>query len=347
MRRGYGHIEALGQGRYRCYWRENGRQRSKVVRGTRRDAELLLAEKALEQTGSLKSGITYSDYWRIGVRPTFGNLAERTVIDYERLWEVELLPRIGGVEVERTTWRFVQSVLAEVNSPTVQHYAYRLWKKVCNLAIRDGLLSANPVDRHIVLLPIKKRDKRMLTPEEVAALLEGAKDYKHIYLVAVEIGAGLRHEEACALTRSDISFEDGRAILSVSKALTVGNGKIIRKDTKTALSRRLVALGEPFLRVLQDNLARVPENVEQQSSPQTITRNWKAYCDRHGLTHIPFGQMRTLFSVLHQQAGSIDSLVSLAMGHSDGTTRGANYLVQTLPAMRMLADNMALLFTEM
>ena len=161
MRRGYGHIEALGQGRYRCYWRENGRQRSKVVRGTRRDAELLLAEKALEQTGSLKSGITYSDYWRIGVRPTFGNLAERTVIDYERLWEVELLPRIGGEEVERTTWRFVQSVLAEVNSPTVQHYAYRLWKKVCNLAIRDGLLSANPVDRHIVLLPFKKRDKRM------------------------------------------------------------------------------------------------------------------------------------------------------------------------------------------
>ena len=340
MRSNFGHIEKLGPDKCRVFWPENHRKRSKVIYGTLDDAEVFLARKKIEQYGLVSSATTYNEYWDMAVTPTFKGLAETTIADYNRLWNVELQPRIGHHKVSETTWRYVQTVLNEIHSPSVAQHAYRLWKKIGNLAVRDGLLTVNPVDRNIRLKAHKKREKMVLSRDEVLDLLEQAKKSKYLPIICMELGAGLRHEEACAMTRSDVTFEDRWAILSVSKAATTAQGKVIRKDTKTAFSRRQVACGEPFMSLIQSSIGNLPENVENQANPNTISHNWREWCKRHEITYLPFGQMRTQFSVMHQQAGSIDSLVSLAMGHSDGTTRGRNYTVNTLPAMKLLADNL-------
>lgn len=340
MRNGFGHIEPHGSGKWRVFWSENGRRKSKVIEGKRADAELFLAYRQIDASGHVAKSMNYHDYWEYAVTPTFEGLSERTVYDYNRIWHVELEPRIGKMPVDETTWRYAQGILSRIEAPSVQAHAFRTWRKVCNLAVRDGLLASNPIDRNIRLKKEKKREKVILSREELADVLVSAKDYKHVYLLALEIGGGLRHEEACAIERGDVRFDDRWAIVSVSKALTVAGGKVIHKDTKTAFSRRLVALGEPFRSILETNLDKIPVKVSGQSSPVTISRNWKKYCDRNGITHIPFAQMRTQFSVMHLQAGSVDSLVSLAMGHADGTTRGKNYTVNTLAAMELLADGL-------
>ena len=340
-RSSFGHVTEVSPGKWRVYWSENGRRKSKTIEGKRADAELFLAYRRIDKSGNVAPSMTYAKYWEYAVVPTFEGLSQRTIYDYTRIWSVELEPRIGQKKVDETTWRYAQAVLSRIEAPSVQAHAYRTWRKVCNLAVRDGLLKSNPIDRNIHLRQVEKREKQIPTRAELANILTRAKDYKHVYLLALEIGAGLRHEEACAVTRADIAFEDERAIVSVSKALTVAGGKVIRKDTKTAFSRRLVACGEPFRSVLEACMDRIPATVAEQSSPVTITRNWLGYCRRNDIPHIPFGQMRTIFSVWHQQAGSVDSLVSLAMGHADGTTRGRNYTVNTLPAMRLLADGLS------
>ena len=341
MRSNFGHITEVSPGKWRVYWSESGRRRSKTIEGKRADAELFLAYRRIDHEGQAPVSMTYGDYWGYAVVPTFEGLSERTIYDYNRIWTVELEPRIGKKRVEDTTWRYAQQILSRIEAPSVQAHAYRTWKKICNLAVRDGLLRSNPIDRNIRLKQVEKREKVILTRSELAGVFEAAKDYKHVYLLALEMGAGLRHEEACAITQADVTFEDRWAILSVSKALTVAGGKVVHKDTKTAFSRRLVACGEPFRTILEVNFSKIPKTVEEQSSPVTITRNWNKYCERNGIAHMPFGQMRTQFSVMHQEAGSIDSLVSLAMGHSDGTTRGKNYTVNTLPAMKLLADGLS------
>lgn len=341
MRSSFGHIEPHGKDKWRVYWSENGTRKSKVIAGKKSDAELFLAHRMIDKSGLVGHSMTYEEYWQYAVEPTFEGLSERTVYDYNRVWSVELAPRIGQKKVEETNWRYAQAVLSRIKAPSVQAHAYRTWRKICNLAVRDGLLQSNPIDRNIRLKQVDKRDKVILSRERMADVFTAAMAYKHLYLLALEIGCGLRHEEACAVTREDIAFEGRWAILSVSKALTVAGGKVIHKETKTALSRRLVACGEPFRSILQANMDKIPATVAQQSSPVTITRNWKAYCTRNGIEYIPFGQMRTQFSVMHMQAGSVDSLVSLAMGHADGTTRGRNYTVNTLPAMKLLADGLS------
>ncbi len=54
--------------------------------------------------------------------------------------------------------------------------------------------------------------------------------------------------------------------------------------------------------------------------------------------NMAIGDMRTVYSTLHGEAGSPDSLVSLSMGHSDGTTRGRNYQKHTRRGMALIAD---------
>ena len=339
----FGTIQAVSDGRWRVFWQQGGRKRSKTVYGSRDDAEIFLARMKLDSKGSIRD-MKLEDYWSVAVEQTFDTLSERTIYDYNRLWRVELAPRFGCYMVSQLNWRTVECGLAEISSPTVQHDAYRLLKKVCNLAVRDGLLKSNPVDRSIRLKELKKRPKLTYTCEELLEVLRNGRNHKHFYCVLLEIGGGLRHEEACAVTRDDLETfsQGGRLYVSVKvdKALTTVGGKKVLKGTKNGFSEREVVIGEPFASELLGMKDRLPESEEEQANPVTISRNWKRYCANNDIEYVPFAHMRSMFSTLHAEAGSIDSLVSLAMGHSGGTTRSRNYLAQTRAGMILIADNL-------
>lgn len=339
----FGTIQAKGEGVWRVFWQQGGKKHSKTVHGGREDAEIFLAQMKLDSKGAV-ADVPMSDYWMMAVVPTFDSLSDRTIYDYERLWRVELEPLFGSCRFSELNWRFVERRLAEISSPTVQHDAYRLLKKVCNLAMRDGLLKSNPVDRSIRLKELKKHPKINYTREEMPEVLRNGRKYKHFYCVLLEIGGGLRHEEACAVTQGDVSAleQGGRlyAAVNIDKALTSVGGKKVLKDTKNGFSVREVVIGEPFASELLSMRDRLPVSAEAQASPVTISRNWKRYCANNGIPYAPFAHMRTMFSTLHAEAGSLDSLVSLAMGHSGGTTRSRNYLKQTRAGMILIADNL-------
>lgn len=339
----FGTIQAKGDGVWRVFWQQGGRKRSKTVHGSREDAEIFLARMKLDSKGSVDD-VKLSEYWDIAVVPTFDSLSPRTIYDYNRLWRVELAPLFGSCRFSELNWRFVERNLAEISSPTVQHDAFRLLKKVCNLALRDGLLKSNPADRSIRLKELKKRPKLTYTCEELLEVLRNGRNHKHFYCVLLEIGGGLRHEEACAVTRDDLETfsQGGRTYVAVEvdKALTTVGGKKVLKGTKNGFSEREVVIGEPFASELLSMADRLPESPESQANPVTISRNWKRYCANNGIRYVPFAHMRTMFSTLHAEAGSLDSLVSLAMGHSGGTTRSRNYLKQTRAGMILIADNL-------
>ena len=342
----FGTIQQVKPDKYRIFWQQGGRKRSETVHGSREDAEIALARHKIDAKGAV-SDVRMSDYWKIAVEPTFWSLSERTEYDYRRLWRVELEPRFGNSRFSELNWRFVERNLQEIASPAVQRDCCRLLKKVCNLAVRDGLLLVNPVDRSIRLKPHRKREKVVYTPSELPEIFERGMRYKHFYCVLLEIGGGLRHEEACAVTQGDLEpFEQGGrryVAVKVDKALTSVGGKKVLKDVKNGFSVREAVIGEPFASRLLSIADRLPaaDPMTYQANPITISRNWKRYCANNGIRHAPFSDMRTMFSTLHAEAGSIDSLVSLAMGHSGWTTRSRNYLAQTRAGMVMIADNLS------
>lgn len=107
----------------------------------------------------------------------------------------------------------------------------------------------------------------------------------------------------------------------------------------------------------------------EYTSPETITHNWRSWVERENrrralgraasesgdlpqhrgmrigpaLPDIPYvrpGDMRTCWSTMQGEAESPDSIISLAMGHSDGTTRGSHYLKSTRRLLAIIADNL-------
>lgn len=338
-RSSFGHIQYISHHRYKVYWQEDGRQRTKRIKGTRDDAESFLA-RVRGGSGSV-TDCTYSEYWIRYVVPTFGTIAPRTAKGYRQIWAHDLKPAIGPMLVGSTDWRTVQRVLDGIQSPSVQRAAYRLWSKICNMAVRDGILTMNPVNRSIKLRPLRKKPKELYTPTELMDVLH-LYCGKYRYLLILELCAGLRHEEACAVMRGDVRYEAGRAIVSVSKALSVVDGIRYLKETKTAFSEREVPLSEPFASMLGE--CWMPENERQLVLPTTATHNWRDWCRDHGVKYVPFGTMRSNFATLACECCD-SSLVSLYMGHSDGTTRGRNYQQSTMRGMCIVADDFSVYLT--
>lgn len=355
-RSSFGSIQYIGPDRYRVWWMDNNARKSKRINGTRDDAEAFLASMMLER-GSVPD-MPWSSFWKSAVVPTFDRLAEKTVHEYNRLWRVELEPRIGKTMVGDTTWRQVERVLNDMRSATVQQAAKRLWKKICNLAVRDGILDRNPVDASIRTAPHRKRQKAVLPAEGVDSFMEAVEGRKHEAVLLMELGGGLRHEEACAMVRENVSPHEayGRvyALLRVERGLVSINGRKVLKGTKNEFSEREVVIGEPFAsRLLELCEGKGPVcsssvrwtggdySAEHFASPEAVTRNWRAYCERNGIDYIRPGDMRSIFATLHGEAGTPDSLVSLAMGHSDGTTKGRNYQQNTRRGMIVAADSLS------
>lgn len=360
----FGAVQRLGKDRYRISAEAephaDGRRRriSKVVRGTRSEAEAQLA--AMMGVG-LPSNVTWADFWASRVEPQIATLSPKTEHDYRRLWNVELAPRIASEKVSDMDWHRANEVLTSINAPTVQRSAGRLLRKMCNMAIRDRsrLLSANPVDRAIEYAPHRKRPKKLVLSEGVHRFMESVRGIKYEPLLLCELGAGLRPEEARALLWEDIApFElkgDVYAAITVDKALTLVGGTVpLFKSAKNEPSERTAVCGEPFasrLLELADGKSgplvpsgRPYDASEPESwytSPATIAHNWKQWCARNGVEHVTDENMRSSYATMMGEALVPDSVVAGNMGHSDGTTKGEHYQRVTMRAKCMAADMLA------
>lgn len=363
MRSAHGSISQLSPGRWRISVEappdpDTGKRRrvSKVIRGSRRDAAI-----ALGRLGGcpMPDDVTWNEYYATDVEPTFSNLADKTAYEYRRLWRVELSDRIGRHPVSRTDWHLANSVLTSIGSPTVQRSAGRLLKKMCNMAIRSGLLTVNPVDRAIEYAPHRKRRKRLVAAQDVRRFMDAVEGLKYEPLLLLELGAGLRPEEARALLWEDVSpyVLDGveYCAVDVNKALTVVGNEPRFKDTKNEASARIAVCGEPFAsRILYTIEGRTgpicasgrPYSANKPeawyTSPVTVAHNWKQWCRRNGVEHVTDENLRSSYATMMGEAMAPDSVVSGNMGHSDGTTKGAHYQTVTMRAKcgaaRMLAE---------
>lgn len=350
MRRAFGSIEWLGPDSARIWWTAGGRRHSERVHGTRLEVERALAMKQIEVEG-LTTDAKWGEYWELRVRPSMGELEATTVAGYEKSWKM-LAPMIAERWISQATPRYVEGVLAKLK-PWQAEKAASLWRKMCRMAVKDGALRRDPFEA-VKVKAAPKRQKRLLDVTEVPAWLEAIRGLKYEPVLLCELGGGLRHEEACALLWEDVQPWEYRgvtyAVLSVSKALVCVSGGKVLKGTKTALSGREVVLGEPFAGRLLELKGAGPllasgiiDNADpaaKYSSPMTMTHNLKVWCEAHGVTYVRPAWLRSTFATLHGEAGSPGTLVSAAMGHSDGTTRGTHYQLMTRRGGALLADTL-------
>ena len=318
------------------------------------EAERLALELAaqLGKRPDLGMGLTLERWWAAysvgkGDRITKATF-ERYAGDMRRIW----LPALGKTDISLIAHKDVQAILLSLPTNSQASHAKASLSAVLTQAVRDGYLSENPL-----------KSAAFELPGDVGTQDDGGTDWSSNPFDAIEntsdvwdvqtvlavmpllrgvplepcwlcmVGAGLRREEALALTWRDVRRISigGRMVtqLAVYKAYTAQDGL---KRTKTRRSVRIVAVMEPFGARLWE-LHGKPDDAVCPVSVANIQRRWKNLFEpvtskhaktegRHkgklfGFRYVPLNRMRATHSTIIQQAGVQDSINAAMHGHSE------------------------------
>lgn len=318
------------------------------------DAERVAMQLSAElgRRPDLGRGLTLKKWWDAYTATKGQRITRATYSRYEIEMRRTWLPVMAKTDISHIERQDVQAVLLSLPTKSSAQHALRALSAVLTQAVRDGYLSSNPLRNGSFELPgdVGAADDSGLDFSlDPFGAIEGAQTVWDARTVLramplmrgvpletcwlVMVGAGLRREEALALTWRDIRRVeiDGCEVtqIAVYKALTTLDGL---KRTKTRQSMRIVAVVEPFGSRLWE-LRGNPDEAVVGISVHNIQHRWKTMFDpvtsKHakkegrwkgrlcGLPYVPLNRMRATHETYMQQAGVLDSVNAAAHGHSE------------------------------
>ena len=214
---------------------------------------------------------------------------------------------------------------ATVNALAVQ------FKKCLQYAVDSDILAKNPHDG--VELHKLRSPKKVLayTCQEQSKILEYVEDCerpKQIYYVL--LSTGMRIGEACALSWTDVDFEN-KSINVNKTAVSYHGSMIIQNHTKTDSGNRTIYLVDNAVSYLkkiynqQDhdinhyNLV-VPTSRYTVQSPSNLRRYWRRICDELNIPYRGLHALRHTWATRALEAGMDVKTVSSMMGHKNVIT---------------------------
>ena len=348
----FGSITRLDGKRWKIRWSEtdeDGRrvQRSRNVRGSRRDAERELARIALDHGRRVpQPTMTLADYWT-EYRADIERLAPQTVDGYVRAWETYVEPLFGNCVMEQLTSREVRRRLLTLEAPGAQRNAYKLLRQMYNAANADDLVENMPIKKHMRLDEPRRRDTPTFTLDEVPAFLDAIHGADIEAVALCQLFGGLRREEATGLRWSDFRFETvptihgetATAYIAIQRTAQLIGGEVVEGAPKTQRSARTVIVsGYPARRLAEIAGEGWLNGGDKLGNPETYASRLSTICANAGLPHMTPTGLRATFSTIHQQLGTPDTLVSMMMGHTQISTRYRHYLSANEDAMKRAAS---------
>lgn len=243
-----GCIRSRTPGSYQLLFYVDGVQKSKTIKGTKRDAERMLREieRQVDQgeyQEGVKKVVTVGDVlekWLAGVK------ARRAITTYEtyersvRLW---LLPAFGATPLADLGPGRIEAVyagwLTAGMSPQSIANHHTPLAGALRSALKDELVHRNAAD--LVDLPARCSTEKTALSDEQMQLVTRGMNSKYGPHAALSAMTGLRLGEVCGLMWGDIDA-DKRELVVERSAARVRGGDVILKPPKTKSSRRRVSL---------------------------------------------------------------------------------------------------------
>ncbi len=248
----------------------NGRRRykSKLVRGTKRDAQKLLTSMLRSQdlgTYVEPAKITLDEYLDRWLGSAAKSVSVRTLENMRLILGKHVRPVLGGYPLQRISTMNVQAMIdgmleraGRELSPRTHHLARRYLSQALRQAVDWQMLARNPA-KGTNLPKRASREKRAFSAEEVRRFRDAAKGTKHAALWDFLLATGCRPGEALGLRWQDLDLEAGQVL--IRQTLTKGEkGKPVFASPKTEKSKRTIPLPGPTVAVLREHRVRQAEH---------------------------------------------------------------------------------------
>jgi len=233
-----GTIIDLGGGRWRVMVSTPTGRRSKVVKGSKRDAATALAALR-EVTGPADGGRTMGTLLDEWLKASEGRVAPSTLKRYRHVVDSAVRPALGRLRLAavdaRTLDAFVASVGAERGS-TAARSAYDIVGIALRQGVRWGWLTSDALDRRTPPAAIR-RDISPPAVDTVARLIEACgADADFALYVGLAAVTGARRGELCGLRWGDVV---GRELTIARSIATLDGGELFVKAPKSGRRRRI------------------------------------------------------------------------------------------------------------
>jgi len=296
------------------------------------------------------------DYVKIHNRP-------KTYESYEMLIRVHIKPALGDIKLGKLKsldiQRFYAQKLAGPRadgkpghlSPTTIKRMHEVLRSAFGQAIRWELIDKSPL-QGVTPPRAEEQIPTVWTKEQCVAFLDAAREHRLFAAFFLALTTGLRRGELLGLMWQDVNLED--RYISVQRSLLRSQGALVLQDVKTKSSRRLVALPDITVRVLQEHYERqmgeralyaeayqntglvfCAENGAPQD-PDNFRRTFNMLIEKAGVPKIRIHDLRHTHATLLLAAGMHPKIVSERLGHAEITTTMNTYS-HILPSMQRQA----------
>jgi integrase len=297
----------------------------------------------------------YLSSWLDGVRPQIRISSFRRYGDYVN---THLIPSIGHISLAKLKAPHLQALYArkikEGLSPTTVHAMHSVLHRALEDAVQMGLVSRNVSG---MLKPPRRGNREMmpLSVLEVRRFLTVVSGDRFEALYVLALSTGMREGELLALRWQDVDLARRTAQVRVNVQETLG--RYILAETKTAYSRRTVALTQAAVDALVEHwqkqqMETVSMGDKYDSSldlvfpngyggimiPHNITkRSFKRHLVAAGLSRgVRFHDLRHTAATLLLASGVNVKVVSEMLGHSNVSITSSIY-AHVLPHMQQSA----------
>jgi integrase len=261
------------------------------------------------------------------------NIGNRTYTSYEQILRKHVIPRIGGIPIQRLRAADLQGVYAAMAtmSDRSRLHAHRVVHRMLTHAAQWGVVHQN-VAGLLDAPKARSKEVEVLPAQQAQTAIERLRGRPLHAIATVLLGTGARRNEALALRWSDIDLDGG--MLRIERALEhTARGGLVFKTPKTKWGKRMIKLAPGTVATLRAHrlaqqeqrlalgLGRIPDAAlvfampdGSPLHPTAVSQEWRRVMRQAGLA-------LTLHSLRHTHAStlinaSIDILtISRRLGH--------------------------------
>ncbi|OUN92649.1 site-specific integrase [Pseudoflavonifractor sp. An44] len=278
------------------------------------------------------------DYWyQNHAKP---KLRQTTQQGYEYCIVHHLVPGVGDIPLNQLTQADLQQFFrrmkesgrkanVEQHGAGVADRTVRNCHAVCQMAlekaVEEKLIHTNPAVG-CKLPPLKGKEMKILSQEEIQRFLIQAKAEGMYELFLLELTTGMRRGELLALRWDDLDFTTGK--LRIDKQVCPVGGKLVISEPKTKAANRTIILPAAMVDLLAEYKKGVFSDLmfpsrtkpDQPIDPGYVRKRLQAILKRAGCKKVRFHDLRHTFATLSLENGMDVKTLSTIIGHVSSET---------------------------